>query len=170
VSGAAYYICPRCGRPIDHLERKVVRRIGKDGKVHEQVYFYARHYARGPNGEVIRVNGQPIIEKKCYLGPEKYIYASKLHAALGLQLKGLIEEVVEGRPRLKDYLDSVREAVERQMAETKMSSHTAQELASALEGLQALAARLRQYAEERAKAEAEAKAKGAGAWTQLDTK
>jgi len=70
VSGAAYYICPRCGRPIDHLERKAVRRIGKDGKVHEQVYFYARHYARGPNGEVIRVNGQPKIEKKCYLGPE----------------------------------------------------------------------------------------------------
>ncbi|MFP3321292.1 MAG: hypothetical protein RXO24_12045 [Acidilobus sp.] len=116
------------------------------------------------------MNGQPKIEKKCYLGPEKYIYASKLHAALGLQLKGLIEEVVEGRPRLKDYLDSVREAIERQMAETKMSSHTAQELASALEGLQALAPRLRQYAEERAKAEAEAKAKGAGAWTQLDTK
>jgi hypothetical protein len=56
------------------------------------------------------------------------------------------------------------------MAETKMSSHTAQELASALEGLQALAPRLRQYAEERAKAEAEAKAKGAGAWTQIDTK
>jgi len=170
VSGAAYYICPRCGRPIDHLERKVVRRIGKDGKVHEQVYFYARHYARGPNGEVIRVNGQPKIEKKCYLGPEKYIYASKLHAALGLQLKGLIEEVVEGRPRLKDYLDSVREAIERQMAETKMSSHTAQELASPLRGSRPSPARLRQYAEERAKAEAEAKAKGAGAWTQLDTK
>jgi len=36
--------------------------------------------------------------------------------------------------------------------------------------LQALAVRLRQYAEERAKAEAEAKAKGAGARTQLDTK
>ena len=150
MSGAAYYVCPRCGRPIDYLERRVLRSKGRDGKVHEHVYFYAWHYARGPNGEVIYERGKPKIGKKCYLGPAEYTYASGLHAALGLQLKGLIEEVVEGRPRLVDYLDSIAKAIEDKMENVQMSAYTAQQLADRLQGL---ADRLRQYAEERARAE-----------------
>jgi hypothetical protein len=146
VSGAAYYVCPRCGRPIDWVERRVLRRKGKDGKVYEHVYFYAAH--------VSVVNGKRKIEK-CYLGPAEYTYASGLHAALGLQLKGLIGEVVEGRPRIIDYLDSIARAIEDKMANVQMSAYTAQQLADRLQGL---ADRLRQYAEERARAEKKAEA------------
>jgi hypothetical protein len=144
VSGVAYYVCPRCGRPIDWVERRVLRRKGRDGKVHEHIYFYAAH--------VSVVNGKKKIEK-CYLGPERYTYASGLHAALGLQLKGLIEEVVEGRPRMIDYLDNIAKAIEDKMANVQMSAYTAQQLADRLQGL---VDRLRQYAEERARAEKEA--------------
>ena len=150
MSGAAYYVCPRCGRPIDYLERRVLRSKGRDGKVREHIYFYAWHYARGLDGKVIFEHGKPKLERKCYLGPAEYTYASGLHAALGLQLKGLIEEVVEGRPRIIDYLDSIAKAIEDKMANVQMSAYTAQQLA---DRLQELADRLRQYAEERARAE-----------------
>ncbi len=45
--------CPRCGLPIDFLERRKT----KTG----QVYYIAWHYLRGPDG-TRKV-------KKCYLGP-----------------------------------------------------------------------------------------------------
>jgi len=38
MSDMAYYVCPRCGRPIDYLERRV-----RD----DHVYYYAWHYLRG---------------------------------------------------------------------------------------------------------------------------
>jgi len=71
-------ICPRCGQPYRYLEK---RKIGNN------VYYYAVHYEgyeRGPDGKP-----RPKL-RKCYLGPEKYIVASKLHSDLGLTLKGLI--------------------------------------------------------------------------------
>jgi len=58
--------------------------------------------------------------------------------------------VVEGRPRLVDYLDSIAKAIEDKMENVQMSAYTAQQLADRLQGL---ADRLRQYAEERARAE-----------------
>jgi hypothetical protein len=146
VSGTAYYVCPRCGRPIDYLERRVVRRRGKDGKVREQVYFIAWHYVRGPDGK------RKV--EKCYLGPEKYVHANRLLAAAGLHVKSLAQQLMEDRPLVVSQLEELAKAIEEKMAKAEMSSYTAQYLADRLQGL---ADRLRQYAEERAKEEARAK-------------
>jgi len=146
VSGTAYYVCPRCGRPIDYLERRVVRRRGKDGKVREQVYFIAWHYVRGPDGK------RKV--KKCYLGPEKYVHANRLLAAAGLHVKSLAQQLMEDRPLVVSQLEELAKAIEEKMARTEISAYTAQQLADRLQGL---LDRLRKYAEERAKEEARAK-------------
>jgi RNA polymerase-binding transcription factor DksA len=146
MSGTAYYVCPRCGRPIDYLERRVVRRKGKDGKVREQVYFIAWHYVRGPDGR------RQV--KKCYLGPEKYVHANRVLATAGLQVKSLAQQLIEDKPLVVSELEELAKAIEEKMAKTEMSAYTAQHLADRLQGL---ADRLRQYAEEKAKEEAKAK-------------
>jgi len=153
VNGKAYYVCPKCGQPIDYLERRVVRRNGRDGQVHERVYFYAWHFARGPNGEILYRN----VVRKCYLGPDKYIYANVIQGKLGVQVRGPIQEVVEGRPLIIDYLEDIAKAIEDRMAKGQMSAHTAQQLADRCQGL---TDRLRQYAQQRAVEEAKAKARG----------
>jgi hypothetical protein len=133
----AYYVCPRCGLPIDFLERK---RVGN------QVYLYAWHYLRGPDGR------RQI--KRCYLGPEKYVHANRLLAAAGLHVKSLAQQLMEDRPLVVSQLEELAKAIEEKMARTEISAYTAQQLA---DRLQDLLDRLRKYAEERAKKEARAK-------------
>jgi len=137
VSGTAYYVCPRCGLPIDFLERKRVR---------NQVYLYAWHYLRGPDGR------RQI--KRCYLGPEKYVHANRLLAVAGLQVKSLAQQLMEDRPLVVSQLEELAKAIEEKMAKAEISAYTAQQLADRLQGL---LDRLRKYAEERAKEEARAK-------------
>jgi hypothetical protein len=120
--------------------------MGKDGKVREQVYLYAWHYLRGPDGR------RQI--KRCYLGPEKYVHANRLLAAAGLQVKSLAQQLMEDRPLVVSQLEELAKAIEEKMARTEISAYTAQQLADRLLGL---ADRLRKYAEERAKEEARAK-------------
>jgi len=73
-------VCPRCGQPISYIERQ---RRGN------RFYYYAVHYEgyeRTPDGRIRKK------VRRCYLGPSTYVEVSKLHADLGLTLKGLIEE------------------------------------------------------------------------------
>ena len=72
-------ICPRCGRPIDWIEK-----ANRNGRV----YYYAVHYLGSTS-----VNGKLKKKvKKCYLGPEEYVYVTRTHAKEGLVLKGLPEQ------------------------------------------------------------------------------
>jgi RNA polymerase-binding transcription factor DksA len=137
MSGMVYRVCPRCGRPIDWLERRV-----RNG----HVYIYAYHYVKDENGK------RKV--KKCYLGPEKYDYTNRVLATAGIQVKSLAQQLMEDRPLIASQLEELVKAVEEKMARTEMSAYTAQYLADRLQGL---ADRLRQYAEERAKEEARAK-------------
>ena len=142
MSGTAYYVCPRCGKPLWNIEAK---HIGN------KTYYYGVHREVLPDGRVKFIYH--------YIGPDRYTYASKLHADLGLELKSPIQEVVEGRPRLIDYLEDITKAIEDRMARTEISAYTAQQLA---DRLQELATRLREYARQRAVEEAKAKAGGDG--------
>jgi hypothetical protein len=63
--------CPRCGLTISWVER--VRRG-------DRVYYVAAHSSGGGK--------RP---RRCYLGPEKYVYVSKLHENLGIVLLGASE-------------------------------------------------------------------------------
>jgi hypothetical protein len=78
--------CPRCGLVISWVER--VRRG-------DRVYYVAAHSSGG--GKRAR---------RCYLGPEEYVYVSKLHEDLGLTLRGALE-----RDRWVDYMASLVEAI-----------------------------------------------------------
>ena len=60
-------ICPKCGQPISYIERQVKK---------SNTYYIAVHYLgyeKLPNGKIRK------IVKKCYLGPEDYIYVTKQH-------------------------------------------------------------------------------------------
>jgi hypothetical protein len=74
--------CPRCGLVISWVER--VRRGGR-------VYYVAAHSSGG--GKRAR---------RCYLGPEEYVYVSKLHEDLGIVLLGASE-----RERAFEYIRSL---------------------------------------------------------------
>jgi len=139
VSGTAYRVCPRCGRPIDWLERRVVN---------GHVYYYAWHIIVDKNGQKRR--------KKCYLGPEKYDYANRVLATAGIQVKSLARQLIDDKPLIASQLEELAKAIEEKMAKAEISAYTAQQLADRLQGL---ADRLRKYAEERAKEEARAKGK-----------
>ena len=140
MSDTAYYVCPRCGKPVWNIEAK---HIG--GKT----YYYAVHREVLPNGRVKFIYH--------YIGPDRYTYVSKLHTDLGLELKSPIREVVEGRPRIIDYLEDIAKAIEDKMARTELSAYTATQLADRLEEL---TTKLRQYAQQRAVEESMAKAGG----------
>ena len=142
MSGTAHYVCPRCGKPVWNIEAK---HIGN------KVYYYAVHREVLPDGRVKFIYH--------YIGPDRYDYATRLHADLGLRLKGPIREVIEGRPRLIDYLEDIAKAIEDRMARTELSAYTATQLADRLEEL---ATKLRQYAQQRAVEESKAKAGGDG--------
>jgi len=134
-------ICPRCGQPYRYLER---RRRGN------QVYYYAVHYEgyeRGPDGRP-----RPKL-RRCYLGPNAYIEVSKLHADLGLTLKGLIEE---GRER--DYIEALASTIEGRLRDGSLRPEEALELARRLDRLAELARRLREYAAAKSSARATAEA------------
>ena len=134
-------ICPRCGQPYRYLER---RRRGN------QVYYYAVHYEgyeRGPDGRP-----RPKL-RRCYLGPNVYIEVSKLHADLGLTLKGLIEE---GRER--DYIEALASTIEARLRDGSLRPEEALELARRLDRLAELARRLREYAAAKPSARATAEA------------
>ena len=130
--------CPRCHMTIDFLERKRVR---------GQVYLYAWHYLKGPDGK------RKI--KKCYLGPEHYIHGRVTHEPMGIDLKGMGQDL-EDIPRYSEYLMNVAQALRLKMQDRTLPSIHARAIAQALEGLAALIEPLRQYAEEKAKEEAEA--------------
>jgi len=78
-------LCPRCGHPYSWIERRVV------GK---RVYYYAVHVYRDSTGKRT--------VKRCYLGPEEYVYVSMLHEKEGLTLKGLRDS-----QRALEYLDAL---------------------------------------------------------------
>jgi len=64
--------CPRCGEPINWVERRVVG---------DRVYYYAAHVSgSGRKGRRVR---------KCYLGPQTYTYVERLNV---ISLKGLLNE------------------------------------------------------------------------------
>ncbi|MEB3779747.1 MAG: hypothetical protein GSR85_05905 [Desulfurococcales archaeon] len=109
-------ICPRCGLPFSWIER---RRVG------DNTYYYAVHESR--------LNGARRV-RKCYLGPEEYIYVSKMHSKEKLVLRGLVDP-----GRLPSYLDAVVEYLK----ENPLDKATALELASTFEEL---ARELRKYA------------------------
>jgi hypothetical protein len=142
VSGTVHYVCPRCGKPLWNIE---VKRKGK------KVYYYGVHREVLPDGRVKFIYH--------YIGPDRYTYVTKLHTGLGLELKSPIQEVVEGRPLIIDYLEDIAKAIEDKMARTEMSAYTAQQLA---DRLQELATKLRQYAQQRAVEESKARAGGDG--------
>ena len=140
MSGTAHYVCPRCGQPAWDITAK--RRGSK-------LYYYAVHREVLPNGRVRFYYH--------YIGPELYTYTTKLQADLGLQLKGPIQEVVEGRPLIIDYLEDIAKVIEDRMAKGQMSAYTAQQLADRCQGL---TDRLRQYAQQRAVEESKARGDG----------
>jgi len=76
--------CPRCGGVISWIESQ--RKGGR-------VYYVAVHYLG-------RVGGKRMV-KKCYLGPEEYVYVSRTHQDLDITLEGLIRD-----RRLINYLDA----------------------------------------------------------------
>jgi len=122
-------VCPRCGQPISYIERQ---RRGN------RFYYYAVHYEgyeRTPDGRIRKK------VRRCYLGPNAYIEVSKLHADLGLTLKGLIEE---GRER--DYMEALTNTIEARLRDGSLRPEEALELARSLDRLTELARRLRDYA------------------------
>jgi hypothetical protein len=82
--------CPKCGRVIDWVERRVVN---------GHVYIYAAH--------VSVVNGKRKITK-CYFGPERYTYATRTHSDMGIELKGMAYEIDSGPgSRFLDYINDL---------------------------------------------------------------
>jgi len=86
-------VCPRCGGFISWVER---RRVGN------RIYYYAVHVIDSKRvcGKIVRRI------RKCYLGPEKYVYVSKLHSIEGLVLRGLVDNY-----RLVEYLETITKYV-----------------------------------------------------------
>ncbi len=126
-------ICPRCGQPVSYIEKQ---RRGN------QVYYYAVHYLgyeRTPDGKIRKK------VRRCYLGPSTYVEVSKLHADLGLTLKGLMEE---GRER--DYMEALVKSVRDRIRGGRLTAGEARELAAVLsrfsEELKELAGELSKYA------------------------
>ena len=134
-------ICPRCGQPISYIERQ---RRGN------RFYYFAVHYEgyeRTPDGRIHKK------VRRCYLGPAEYVEVSKLHADLGLTLKGLIEE---GRER--DYMEALASTIEARLRDGRLRPEEALELARRLDRLAELARRLREYAAAKSSARATAEA------------
>jgi hypothetical protein len=119
--------CPKCGLPIDWVERK---------KVNGHVYYVAAH--------VIRDSGKRAV-KRCYLGAEKYTYVTGQHLNLGIELKGLAQEVM-GEPRLVEYLRGIAKSIQEQLEGDRLPPEKALEIARAVEELQPLVTKLRDYA------------------------
>jgi hypothetical protein len=83
VSTKAKPRCPRCGGEISWIEKQ---------KKGDRIYYLAVHYL-GYSGKKKKV-------RKCYLGPEEYVYVSRTHQDLGIIFEGAIDE-----RRVIHYLD-----------------------------------------------------------------
>ena len=118
-------VCPRCGRPIDYVER---HRRGN------RVYIYAVHYEG-------YVNDRPRLVRH-YLGPEGgYRYVTATHADLGLELRGLNDP-----DRAEEYVRALAAALGRAIAEGRLTAAQARAIAKAIRDLSRLAERLEEYA------------------------
>jgi len=137
--------CPRCGLPIDFLER----RRTKTG----QVYYIAWHYVRGPDG-TRKV-------KKCYLGPRTYRHGKVTHESMGVELHGMVVDL-EDIPRYSEYLGKMAKNLRQKMADRTLPSVHARAIVEAVEELAGLIEPLRQYAEEKAREEVEEARAGGG--------
>ena len=128
--------CPVCGRPIDYIEKKVVKGNGT-----QHVYYYARHI-------IIDENGQKKV-KKCYLGAEAYDYVSRKHSDLGIVFTGL---TVDPAKRLTEYINSAVEKLNAKMDSGTLSLEEARSWLNALREtiakLQSLADVLEKYMRE----------------------
>jgi hypothetical protein len=124
--------CPKCGRVIDWVERRV-----RNG----HVYIYAAH--------VSVVNGRRKITK-CYFGPERYTYATKTHSDMGIELKGMAYEI-DGGPgsRLLDYINDLANKLGAEVEGGALDLERARQWLRAVreaeERLQSLADRLEGY-------------------------
>ena len=124
--------CPKCGRVIDWVERRV-----RNG----HVYIYAAH--------VSVVNGKKKITK-CYFGPERYTYATKTHSDMGIELKGMAYEI-DGGPgsRLLDYINDLANKLGAEVEGGSLDLERARQWLRAVreaeERLQSLADRLEGY-------------------------
>jgi hypothetical protein len=136
--------CPRCGLPIDFLEQRKTRT--------GQVYYIAWHYVRGPNG-TRKV-------KKCYLGPRTYRHGKVTHEPMGVELKGMGQDL-EDIPRYADYLMRMARNLRARIEDHTLPSRQARAIVEAIEELAGLIEPLRQYIEVKAREE-EAKAKAGG--------
>ena len=128
--------CPVCGRPIDYLERKVVKGNGT-----QHVYYYARHVINNENGQK-KV-------KKCYLGAETYDYVSRKNYDLGLTFRGMATDPAQ---RLAEYVNSAVERLSAQLEGDTLDPEQARSWLNALREvtakLQSLADALEKYARE----------------------
>ena len=128
--------CPVCGRPIDYIEKKVVKGNGT-----QHIYYYARHI-------IIDENGQKKV-KKCYLGAEAYDYVSRKHSDLGIVFTGL---TVDPAKRLTEYINSAVEKLNAKMDSGTLSLEEARSWLNALREtiakLQSLADVLEKYMRE----------------------
>jgi hypothetical protein len=124
--------CPKCGRVIDWVERRVVN---------GHVYIYAAH--------VSVVNGKRKITK-CYLGPERYTYATKTHSDMGMELKGMAYEIDGGRgSRFLDYINDLANKLSAEVESGALDLEQARQwlraVREATARLQSLADRLEGY-------------------------
>jgi hypothetical protein len=136
--------CPVCGRPIDYIERRVVKGNGT-----QHVYYYARHI-------IVDENGQKKV-KKCYLGAETYDYVSRKNSDLGIVFMGL---TVDPAQRLTEYVNSVTDKLSVKIEGGALDPEQARSWLNALREaaarLQSLADALEKYLKEREGKEAAA--------------
>ncbi len=109
--------CPVCGRPIDYIERRVVKGNGT-----QHVYYYARHV-------IVDENGQKKV-KKCYLGAEAYDYVSRKHSDLGIVFTGMVADPAK---RLTEYINSAVEKLNAKMESGTLSLEEAKSWLNAVE-------------------------------------
>ncbi len=140
--------CPKCGRVIDWVERRVVN---------GHVYIYAAH--------VSVVNGKRKITK-CYFGPERYTYATRTHSDMGIELKGMAYEIDGGRgSRFLDYINDLANKlgaeVEGGALDLEQARQWLRAVREAAARLQSLADRLEGYVRQTEAQEAGAAPRGA---------
>jgi hypothetical protein len=119
--------CPKCGRVIDWVERRVVN---------GHVYIYAAH--------VSVVNGKKKITK-CYFGPERYTYATKTHSDMGIELKGMAYEIDGGRG--SRFLDYINDLANKLGAEAESGALDLEQARQWLKAVREAAARLQSLAD-----------------------
>jgi hypothetical protein len=119
--------CPKCGRVIDWVERRVVN---------GHVYIYAAH--------VSVVNGKKKITK-CYLGPDRYTYATKTHSDMGMELKGMAYEIDSG-PGSR-FLDYINDLANKLSAEVESGALDLEQARQWLKAVREAAARLQSLAD-----------------------